>query len=256
MDSCCIKPTNNMKKIIQHIVLVLLFFQACAQPVENAVSNELKIYNFVNLPEGITNFQYKVYPENTIILSGVYQDISEAKNESIIELITSSLSENSLEWYKKNRDYEDDRTNEYIQKVYNKWLEKKHHYRLMSMMTYDYQNNEFAVVIMEVYSDGLKMSFINSFGCIRKNNQWYITESDPSSMNRFIIGNMNIHPHSAYNIYNKNPQNEGEHLLLAQSLNEKGELDFERLSAALYTIQEQAAENEDIRKILLIEDFE
>ena len=248
-----------MKKIIQHIVLVFLFFQACIQPIENektVVSTELKTYNFVNLPEGVSNLQYKVYPENTVIASGVYQDISEAKNESIEELMTARLSEKTNEWRRWNRDYEDDWDNGYIQKVYNKWLEKKHHYRLMSMMTYDYQNNEFAVVIMEVYSDGLKMSFINSFGCIRKNNQWYITESDPSSMNRFIIGNMNIHPHSAYNIYNKNPQNEGERLLLAQSLNEKGELDFKKLSTALETIQEQAAENEDIRKILLIEDFE
>ena len=99
-------------------------------------------------------------------------------------------------------------------------------------------------------------TFINAKICKKAGSRWCFTNSDPNLIDGFIIGNKNIHPHSAYNIYNKNPQNEGERLLLAQSLNEKGELDFEKLSTALETIQEQAAENEDIRKILLWEDFE
>jgi len=135
-------------------------------------------------------------------------------------------------------------------------LDNEFNFKLLSMMTYDYQNNEYAVVIMEMYDGIIKLPYVTTKGCIKKNNQWYFIESNLFELLDFIIGNKNIHPHSAYNIYNKNPQNEGERLLLAQSLNEKGELDFERLSAALYTIQEQAAENEDIRKILLIEDFE
>jgi len=245
-----------MKIIIPHIVLVFLFFQACAQPVENTVSHELKTYNFVNLPEGVSNLQYKVYPENSIIASGVYQDISEAKNESIKELLTSRLSEKTIEWRRWNRDYDDGKDNEYVQKVYSEWLDNEFNFKLLSMMTYDYQNNEYAIVIMEMYDGIIKLPYVITNGCVKKKNQWYLTKDDPSSMNRFIIGNKNIHPHSAYNIYNKNPQNEGERLLLAQSLNEKGELDFEKLSTALETIQEQAAENEDIRKILLIEDFE
>ena len=247
-----------MKRTIQTILLFLCV-QACTQPIPNeaiVVSHELKTYNFVNLPEGVSNLQYKVYPENTVIASGVYQDISEAKNESIIEVITSSLSENSLEWYKKNRDYEDDTDNEYIQTTFNEWLERKFSFKLLSVMTYEYNDNEYAVVITEMYSGDVKLPFIYPEICVRKDNKWYITESDPSSMNDFIIGNQNILPHSAYNIYNKNPQNEGERLLLEQSLNEKGELDFEKLSTAIVTIQEQAAENEDIRKILLWENSE
>ena len=247
-----------MKRTIQTILLFLCV-QACTQPIPNeaiVVSHELKTYNLVNLPEGINNFQYKVYPENTIIASGVYQDISEAKNETVEELMISRLSEQTVEWHLWNRDYEDDEDNESVLEGYKKWLEKDFKFKLLSIMVYDYKNNEYAVAIMEMYIGDVKMPFINTKQCIKKNNQWYITESDPSSMNRFIIGNKNIHPHSAYNIYNKNSQNEGERLLLAQSLNEKGELDFEKLSEALYMIQEQAAENEDIRKILLIEDFE
>ena len=247
-----------MKRTIQTILLFLCV-QACTQPILNeaiVVSHELKTYNFVNLPEGITNLQYKVYPENTIIASGAYKDISEAKNENIEELITSRLSEKTIEWHRWNRDYEDDNTNEYIQESYNMWLAQKYHYKLMSIMTYNYQNNEYAVVIMEMYSGDVKLPFINLFSCIKKGSQWYLTESDPSSMDGFLIGNQNILPHSAYNIYNKKPKNEGERLLLAQSLNEKGELDFKKLSTALETIQEQAAENEDIKKILLWEHLE
>jgi len=247
-----------MKRTIQTILLFLCV-QACTQPISNeaiVVSHELKTYNFVNLPEGVSNLQYKVYPESTFINSGVYKDISEAKNATIEGLLISSLSENSLEWHRKNRDCEDDKDNERILEGYKKWLEKEFKFKLSSVMVYDYKNNEYAVAIMEMYIGDVKMSFIYAEGCIKKNNQWYIIDSNPFDLLGFIIGNKNIHPHSAYNIYNKNPQNEGERLLLAQSLNEKGELDFEKLSTALETIQEQAAKNEDIRKILLIEDFE
>jgi len=244
-----------MKIIIPHIVLVLLFFQACAQSVENAVSNELKIYNFVNLPEGITNLQYKVYPENTIIASGVYQDISEAKNETIEELLISSNSENTIQWFNHNRDFNEEVDEEYIVKTYNRWIDTRFKLDLLSVITYEYEGYLFARVIVNMNSDRYD-TFINAESCIRKNQKWFLTKQFPPNMGGFIIGNKNIHPHSAYNIYNKNPQNEGERLLLAQSLNEKGELDFEKLSTALETIQEQAAENEDIRKILLWENSE
>ena len=255
MDSCCIKPTNNMKKIIQHIVLVFLFFQACAQPVENTVSYELKTYNFVNLPEGISNLQYKVYPENTIIASGLYQDISEVGNQTVEDLLRSRLSENTLQWVSYNRDFDEKGDEEYILKMYKERVKIQFKFSLHSLITYEYKDTLFARVIFNMSSDSYD-NLINSKACVRKNQKWLLTKQFTPNMGGFIIGNKNIHPHSAYNIYNKNPQNEGERLLLAQSLNEKGELDFEKLSAALYTIQEQAAENEDIRKILLIEDFE
>ena len=245
-----------MKNTIK-LILLLLCAQACGQAKDVApISYELKAYDFENLPEGVSNLQYKVYPENTVIASGVYQNISEAKNESLEGLLTSSLSENSLEWYRKNRDYKDDKDNEDVLEGYKEWLEKEFNFKLVSMMTYEYQNYQYALVVMEMYIGDIKAPYIYSEGCIKKNNQWYIIDHNPSDLLSFIIGNKNIHPHSAYNIYNKKPQNEGERLLLAQSLNEKGELDFEKLSTALETIQEQAAKNEDIRKILLIEDFE
>ena len=240
-----------MKIIIPHIVLVLLFFQACAQPVENTVSHELKTYNFVNLPEGVSNIQFKLYPENTTIQAGYYQDLSEVKNETEEDLLRSSLSEQSLEWYRFNRDYEkeSDLETDHM-KYYNIWIEKKAYYDLLSMFSFNYDGLEFRIVYLGYYSDKT-IPLISPETMVKREGRWYITKDDPSDINGLNIGMSFTQPSSVYRIFNKTPANDGEKALLEQSLNEDGELDFNMLSTSLRNIKEQAETNQDIEALIL-----
>ena len=225
--------------------------QACAQDGSSTISYELKLYDFVNLPEGISNLHYGVYPDTTIY-PGTYSNLSEVKNETVEELLASRLSERSLTWHQFNYDFEEERdlTVNY-QELFDRWIAGGRKYELLSLLTYEYNDDLYAEVLLRFNDSSNVANFIIPKPLIKKEGRWFFTNSEPSSMLTFFVGLEDTQPESVYNILNQQPANKGEEAILEKSLDENDDLDFEKLSQALRNIRDEAETNPAIEAILL-----
>ncbi len=246
-----------MMRIMIYLFLLSVVITGCnAQQQEKSTYDYgvLKNYDLVN-DHGITNFKYALYPPNSILQAAEYSKLSEVNNESIEALATSYLSERSMEWYRYNRDYQESKDSlRKYEEIYEEWKTKKVTFELLSKYSYEHDGQLYAIAIVSFNGMNgtlFKLSKIITLEMIYTQDRWYFTKSYPKSIRRLAIGTLGTDPTPVYNILNKQPTNDGERLLLKQSLNGDGDLDFGKLSEALYNIRKQAKENPAIESLIM-----
>ncbi|MGY6649460.1 hypothetical protein [Wenyingzhuangia sp. IMCC45574] len=238
-----------MKTLFKYtLVMLLITTQSYCQQAN------IKSYDLVN-DLGITDIQFGIYPKGTFIYAGYYNTLSEVKNKTVENVFKSYLSEQNIEWHHFNHDFRKKRDSirDYT-KLLSMWKSENMKFELLDIFCYKHNNNMFAQVVYCV-STKTGEKFINSDAFKKLNNRWYITRSFPKSIRRLLIGLDYTTPTSIQNILNKQPANEGERILLEQSLNSNGQLDLVQLREALSSIKVQAKTNTALQAAVLNTEF-
>jgi hypothetical protein len=193
----------------------------------------------------IDNISYEVYP-SSLKLKAAYNNISEAKNHSPIEVLKSILSENTIEWKLYNRGKTIQNTK--ITKADTAFIEDKliHNYKKWAFMEpimsvyYKQENIPHCIIKFYFGNDSLNLKLAIEENLIYQNNHWI---RGVKSFQDFGSTLEKLHPNVIVALINgKSQKNKLLNQLIENTRNIKGGLDETKLKNIVTNWSEKSPE--------------